>query len=500
MSLLIRCGKTLFLTLACLTFVAACGGSNDNDDAVAPPPPAAELTTVRVTPANATVPAGAPQQYVATASYADGTSRDVTALSTWTSATPAAASIGANTGLAIGAAAGTAAIAAAFGGKDGSATLTVTAALLQSVTIAPANRAIAAGLTQQFSVAGTYGDGSTRDLTAVSSFSSSATDVATIGSAGLATSRSAGNSVITASAGGQSTSTNLTVTAATLVSIGITPSAATVVIGRVQQLTATGTYSDASTAPLTTTVTWSSSDTAVATILSDGIATGQSAGTATLTATLDGRSGSTGLTVTAPSVSSLDLGTATAFAVLSPSSITNNAGGTTLVTGDVGAPSQTVTPVQAAGYVNYTSGAILQSALDDLQLAITDANSRPCDVTFAGPVDLGGGTLTPGVYCYGGGINITGTLTLSGPGLYLFRTPATLNTTANAQVQTINGSAANNVFFVPAGTTTLGPNGALQGSVLSQSANIVAQDNTTLQGRLLSGGAVVLQNNVISLP
>jgi hypothetical protein len=185
--------------------------------------------------------------------------------------------------------------------------------------------------------------------------------------------------------------------------------------------------------------------------------------------------------------------------VLAGTSITNNSGGLTLVTGDVGSPSQTTDPVQAAGYANYKSGAILADALAHLDLAIDDANGRACTVSFAGAIDLGGRTLPPGVYCYAGSISITGTLNLSGPGVYIFRTALTLNTTANSIVALIGGATADNVTWVPVGPTTLGANSVFKGSILARSAAITASDMATLQnGRVLSQAAVTLRNNVIT--
>jgi hypothetical protein len=195
----------------------------------------------------------------------------------------------------------------------------------------------------------------------------------------------------------------------------------------------------------------------------------------------------------------LNLGTAASFGVLAGTSITNNSGGTTLISGDVGAASQTTDPTQAAGYVNLKSGAVLAGALADLQVAITDARSRTCDVTFAGDIDLGGLTLAPGVYCYAGAINITGTLTLNGSGLYIFRTALTLNTAANSIVALNNGATAANVNWVPVGPTTLGANSVFKGNILGQAAAITLGDNATLvNGRVLTGAAVTLRNNQIA--
>ena len=198
---------------------------------------------------------------------------------------------------------------------------------------------------------------------------------------------------------------------------------------------------------------------------------------------------------------SVNLGTATNFAVLAGTALTNNSGGTTLVTGDVGSPSQTTDPTQTAGFANYKSGAILEGALADLQVAITDANSRTCTVSSAAGIDLGGKILTPGVYCYAGAITMTGTFIMNGPGVYIFRTTSTLNTSANAIVALAGGATAADVFWVPVGPTTLGANGAFIGSILGQSAAITVGDNTTLLGgRVLSAAAVTLRNNVIVKP
>ncbi len=200
-----------------------------------------------------------------------------------------------------------------------------------------------------------------------------------------------------------------------------------------------------------------------------------------------------------PVIASVNLGSAASFAVLAGTSLTNNSGGTTLVSGDVGSPSQTVDPTQAAGYTNYKSGAILSGALADLQTAITDANGRSCDVSFAGGIDLGGQTFGPGVYCYSGAISITGTLTLSGPGVYIFRTALTLNSTANSIVALNNGATAADVNWLPVGPTTLGANSVFKGNVLGQSAAITVGDNTTLlNGRVLTAAAVTLRNNQIT--
>lgn len=83
----------------------------------------------------------------------------------------------------------------------------------------------------------------------------------------------------------------------TLTSISVTPSNPSIQAGTTQQFTATGTYSDSSTANITTQVTWSSATTATATISGGGLATAVAAGTSSITATLGTVTGSTTLTV-----------------------------------------------------------------------------------------------------------------------------------------------------------------------------------------------------------
>jgi hypothetical protein len=93
------------------------------------------------------------------------------------------------------------------------------------------------------------------------------------------------------------------VSAATLVSIAVTPANPSISKGGSEQFTATGTYTDSSTQDLTSTVTWASADTTVATITATGLATGVGTGTSTISATLNGLSDSTTLSVTIPHLS-----------------------------------------------------------------------------------------------------------------------------------------------------------------------------------------------------
>jgi len=160
--------------------------------------------------------------------------------------------------------------------------------VLVSIEVTPAEASIEVGSTQQFTATGTYEDESTADITSEVTWVSSNTSVATI-EAGLATGLSEGTTDITANSNGKESNTaTLTVTAPPdLVSIAVLPDVASIEVGSTQQFTATGNYSDGSTKDITSDVIWVSSNTEVATIEA-GLATGESVGTAYITADLDG--------------------------------------------------------------------------------------------------------------------------------------------------------------------------------------------------------------------
>ncbi len=184
-----------------------------------------------------------------------------------------------------------------------------TTAPLTSISVAPSAQSISQNATQQFTATGNYSDSTTQDLTSVATWSSNSIAVS-INSSGVATGVTGGSSAtITATSSGINGTASLTVSAApganaTLSSITVAPNVASIAKGATQQLTATGHYSDSTTLDLTTSATWTSSNTAVSTISSNGgLATGvawSGGGDVTMTATSSGAiSGTAKMTVTA---------------------------------------------------------------------------------------------------------------------------------------------------------------------------------------------------------
>ncbi len=272
--------------------------ASDSFSAGAPPP---TLTSIAVTPANPTITKGATQQFTATGTYSNSSTANITSQVTWVSGTTSVATITSG-GLASGVGAGSSTITATLGSVSGNTKLMVSVPTLTSIAVTPANPTITKGATQQFTATGTYSNSSTANITSQVTWVSGTTSVATITSGGLATGVAAGSSTITATLGSVSGNTKLMVSAPTLTSIAVTPANPTITKGATQQFTATGTYSNSSTANITSQVTWVSGTTSVATITSGGLATGVAAGSSTITATLGSVSGNTKLMVSAPTV------------------------------------------------------------------------------------------------------------------------------------------------------------------------------------------------------
>ncbi|MCP4680167.1 MAG: hypothetical protein GY854_32670, partial [Deltaproteobacteria bacterium] len=268
------------------------------------------LVSVEVMPTNPSIAAGTDQQFTATGHYSDTSTADISGDVTWSSSALGIATIS-PTGLAVGVAPGTSTITAVVDGVSGTSQLTVTAALLTAIEVTPVNSSIPMATNQQFVATGIFSDDSNQDLSGTVNWTSSVPAVATIADGGMATGVNTGVAMITASFDGQSGSTELTVTAAALVSIEVDPTNPSIANGTEQQFTAVGHYTDESVLTITDQVTWTSSSTIVATISNEtadkGLSSAASEGTTTITAALDGIDGSTALTVTAAVLVSIEV-------------------------------------------------------------------------------------------------------------------------------------------------------------------------------------------------
>jgi len=208
-------------------------------------------------------------------------------------------------------------------------------------------------------------------------------------------------------------------------------------------------------------------------------------------------------TPTMASQTPVNLGTTSSFAVLAGSTITNT--GTTTITGNIGLHPGTAFTGQASvtviGTVHLTNAVALQ-AKDDLVIAYNDAAGRTPVITI--PSELGGTTLTPGVYNSADGtFQITGTLTLDAQGdpeaVFVFKTAATLITAAGSNVNLIGRAQFCRIFWQTGSSATLGTNSRFVGHILALES-ITANTGATVQGRLLArNGAVTLDSNTITI-
>jgi uncharacterized protein YjdB len=262
--------------------------------AITVPAPPRTLSSIAISPLTASIATAATQQFAATATYSDGTQAVVTGTVTWTSANPAVATVNAS-GLATGVAAGSTTLTASVGTVvSAPATLTVTPTL-STISVAPNPANIGTGATQQFTATAKYSDGSTKNVTATAAWTIDKTAVATINPAGAATAVAAGSATVTASLNSISGSATLNVTA-----ISVSPNPGSVIVGATQQFTATVKNPDGTTADVTATATWASANPSVATIGATGLVTGVAAGSTSITASLNGASGKSPITVTVP--------------------------------------------------------------------------------------------------------------------------------------------------------------------------------------------------------
>jgi uncharacterized protein YjdB len=254
----------------------------------------AHLVSISLSPAVQSIALGTTQQFTAVGSFDDGSTQLLTSL-TWSSSSNAA-SID-STGFSTSTNTGTATITATSGSVSGTASLTVTGATLVSLAVTPANSSMAVGTTKQFTATGTFSDSTTQDVTGSALWSSSNGAASTINVQGLASSVATGSTTVTATVGFVTGSTGLTVSTAHLVSITVLPANPRISKGTSIKFTASGTFSDGSTATNLSGISWKSSKPNIASIRGSGLAHGKKGGSVTISATASGVTGSTTLTV-----------------------------------------------------------------------------------------------------------------------------------------------------------------------------------------------------------
>ena len=210
------------------------------------------------------------------------------------------------------------------------------------------------------------------------------------------------------------------------------------------------------------------------------------------------------LSCTSTASAQVVLGTSQRFGVLGASAVTNT--GLTTVTGDLGvSPGTSITgfpPGSVIGVI-HMNDAVASQAQADATTAYNTLAGMACNTVLTGQ-DLGGLTLTPGVYCFTSSAQLTGTLTLDAQGdpnaVFVFQIASALTTASNSSVQfkPMSGGQSCNVFWQIGSSATLGTNTNFIGSIIAL-ASITLNTGTTLMGRALAlTGAVTMDTNAIT--
>jgi len=248
------------------------------------------LDSISVKPVSAGINVGDTQQFKASGTYSDGSTKDITDSVTWSTSDQSVATITA-TGLATGVHGGQVTITAASGTLNNGTSLSVTA-VLSSIVLSPSNPGVFVGASLQFAATGNYNDGTQKNLTSVVTWASSDTSMATINKAGLAAGIHGGSATISATSGSIQGSANLKVTAL-LNSIKVTPMGPAIQASDSEQFAAAGTFNDGTQADLTASASWSSSNGGVASIgANSGLAVGLAAGVTSIGASATSADGS----------------------------------------------------------------------------------------------------------------------------------------------------------------------------------------------------------------
>lgn len=211
----------------------------------------------------------------------------------------------------------------------------------------------------------------------------------------------------------------------------------------------------------------------------------------------------------------VNLGVAGSFVILSKSGITNVP--SSAITGDVGTSPITgaaidVTCAEVIGTI-YTVNAAgpfcrvinpnrLTTAVSNMQAAYTDAAGRSTpDFLNLGAGNIGGRTLTCGLYKWTSAVIIPTNITISGGpnDVWIFQVSGTLNMSSAVRIILSGGAQAKNIFWQTAGAVTLGTTSHFEGIILGQTG-INMKTGATINGRLLAQTAVTLQMNAVKRP
>jgi len=193
------------------------------------------------------------------------------------------------------------------------------------------------------------------------------------------------------------------------------------------------------------------------------------------------------------------------FTVMAASAITNT--GSTAITGNLA-----ISPNKASSVTGFPPGVVTGAKNEDDMVAIrahTDLITTYNDAAHATPfrnragVNLGGKTLTPGVYHFSSSAQLTGTLTLNGENrtgsLFIFQIGSTLTTASRSRVALIGRANSCNVFWQVTSSATLGTGTSFQGNLIALTSITLTTGATIGVGGGLNGGRALARNGALTL-
>lgn len=193
------------------------------------------------------------------------------------------------------------------------------------------------------------------------------------------------------------------------------------------------------------------------------------------------------------------------FTVMAASAISNT--GSTMITGNLA-----ISPKKASSVTGFPRGVVTGAKDEDNAVAIraqTDLVTTYNDAAHATPfknmsgVNLGGKTLTPGVYHFSSSAQLTGTLTLNGEGraasLFIFQIGSALTTASGSRVALIGRANACNVFWQVTSSATLGTATSFQGNLIALTSITLTTGATIGVGAGVNGGRALARNGALTL-
>jgi uncharacterized protein YjdB len=466
--------------------------------------------SVSITPASTTVAIGA--QIPLHALVQDPSGRTITGMNIfWSVQSPSIATVS-NTGVVTGMALGSTQVAANVNGKSGIAVITVEKTSVASVVVTPPHVDAAPGV--QVRLSATAYDSAQNPLSGRAIlWSTSNAAVANVDMNGMMTAAGTGSATVTATSEGKIGTATITVTQAAVATVTVTPSPLTISVGQQTQLAAT--LKDAAGNVLSgRTVSWSSSNTGVATVSAQGVLTAVAVGSTTITAASEGKSGTTSVTVTqapvgsvtvAPTSASIGTSKTTTFTATvkdsfgnvltnrpvawsssNPAIATVNGG---VVTGvAVGTATITATAEGKTGTatINVTAIPVATVVVSPMSKAMLVTQIFPLSVTVT---DSAGNVVTDRVVTWGS--SNTGVATVSAIGVVTAVATGTATITATSEGK--SGAATITVNPVPVSSVTITP--PSPDTVVVASTTQLAAVTKDSAGNVLTGRVVTWQSN-----